>query len=66
MRPRDMTDRLELVLHWYGGMVSAQTGRLVASYDPVSDTESTMGSPIRDIAAVWDMAVVSCCIQRHR
>ena len=54
-----LIDRLALVLDWYQGMVSAETKRLVYTYRPEDDTAIADGSPIRDIAAVWDLALLS-------
>jgi len=59
MRPMDIEDRLELVVHWYTNMVSPATRRLVASYDPIADRTSDVGSRICDIGWIWDMAVLS-------
>jgi hypothetical protein len=40
-------------------MGSETTGRLVYTYDPGANTSVMDGSPIRDIASVWDMEILS-------
>lgn len=57
--PSALTERLELILGWYKGMVSEATGRLVYSYDPELDAVITDGNPIRDIASIWDLELLS-------
>lgn len=59
-----LTERLGLILDWYKGMISAETGRLVYTYDPQADVAVTGGNPIRDIASVWDMELVSRFLAR--
>jgi hypothetical protein len=44
---------------WYAGMISERTGRLVYTYEPERDVAVVDGSAIRDIASVWDVALVS-------
>lgn len=57
--------RLELIFDWYRGMVSGQTGRLAYLYWPDRDAEVSDGSPIRDIASVWDVELLSRFLGRR-
>ncbi|MGB8386896.1 hypothetical protein [Mycobacterium sp.] len=50
---------------WYKGMVDQRTGRLLYLYDPQSDLAIGDGEPIRDIAAVWDVEVLSAFLRRN-
>jgi len=59
-----LVDRLELMFDWYKGMVDQHTGRLLYRYDPQNDFATGDGEPIRDIAAVWDLEVVSAFLGR--
>jgi len=59
-----LVDRLELMFAWYKGMVDERTGRLLYLYDPENDVATGDGEPIRDIAAVWDVEVVSAFLGR--
>lgn len=59
-----LTERLHLILDWYAGMVSEHTGRLVYAYDPERDVTVVDGSPIRDIASVWDIELLSRFLAR--
>lgn len=59
-----LADRLGLVLEWYKGMISERTGRLVYSYDPETDFAVEDGSPIRDIASIWDVALLGRFLSR--
>jgi hypothetical protein len=52
-------DRLRLMFDWYKGMVDKGTGRLLYRYDPENDVTIGDGEPIRDIAAIWDVEVLS-------
>jgi len=54
-----LVDRLELMFEWYKGMVDERTGRLLYLYDAENDIATGNGEPIRDIAAVWDVEVLS-------
>ena len=69
-QPRDskrvgtLVDRLGLMFEWYKGMVDERTGRLLYTYDPETDVAVGDGEPIRDIAAVWDVEVVSAFLGR--
>jgi len=58
-------DRLNLIFEWYKGMVSEQTGRLLYLYDPEANAVVADGSPIRDIASIWDMEIVSDFLNRE-
>jgi hypothetical protein len=59
-----LVDRLELMFEWYKGMVDEGTGRLLYLYDPEHDAATGDGEPIRDIAAVWDVEVLSAFLRR--
>lgn len=59
-----LVDRLKLMFDWYKGMVDQRTGRLLYLYDPRSDLAIGDGEPIRDIASVWDMEVLSAFLGR--
>jgi hypothetical protein len=60
----EIIKRLELVFDWYKGMVSAETGRLVYSYDPEEDVAVADGSPIRDIASIYDVEILGRFLSR--
>lgn len=45
-------------------MVDETTGRLLYSYDPETGLAIGDGEPIRDIAAVWDVEVLSAFLRR--
>lgn len=57
--PTILTERLGLILDWYKGMIADATGRLVYTYYPEEDVATADRSPIRDIASVWDMEILS-------
>jgi hypothetical protein len=57
-------DRLRLMFDWYKGMVDESTGRLLYMYDPETDIAISDGEPIRDIAAIWDVEVLSAFLGR--
>jgi hypothetical protein len=57
-------DRLQLMFDWYKGMVDESTGRLLYLYDPENDVTTGDGEPIRDIAAIWDVEVLSAFLGR--
>ncbi len=57
-------DRLRLMFDWYKGMVDESTGRLLYLYDPENDATICDGELIRDIAAVWDVEVLSAFLGR--
>ena len=59
-----LVDRLGLMFDWYKGMVDPHTGRLVYLYDPQDDLGIGDGEPIRNIAAVWDVEVLSTFLRR--
>jgi hypothetical protein len=63
-RARTLVDRLELMFEWYQGMVDERTGRLLYIYDPETDAAIGDGESIRDIAAVWDVEVLSAFLGR--
>jgi hypothetical protein len=63
-RPGTLVDRLELMFEWYMGLVDERTGRLLYTYDPETDVAIGDGEPIRDIAAVWDVEVLSAFLGR--
>ena len=54
-----LIDRLGMILDWYKRMISDDTGRLVYTYEPERDLVVADGSPIRDIASIWDIEVLS-------
>jgi len=60
----ELTERLALVFEWYRGMVSPETGRLAYAYRPEEDATIVDGNPIRDIAAIWDLALLSKFLAR--
>ena len=60
-----ITERLDLIYPWYKGMVNETTGLLEYLYDPIEDTFSRERSPIRDIASVWDVEVLSSFLSRR-
>lgn len=57
-------DRLRLMFDWYKGMVDESTGRLLYLYDPENDLTVADGEFIRDIAAIWDVEVLSAFLGR--
>ncbi|MGH8684832.1 MAG: hypothetical protein ACREUM_05710, partial [Nitrosospira sp.] len=60
-----LTQRLELVYRWYGDMVNRDTGMFEYLYIPQADTFVHEKSPIRDIASVWDVEMLSDFLNRH-
>ena len=60
-----LKERFTLMFEWYNGMVSKETGRLVYLYDPMTNAFVADGSPIRDIASVWDMEILSNFLNRR-
>ena len=54
-----LRDRLRMIFEWYKGMVDKKSGRLLYLYDPKNDFAIGDGEPIRDIAAIWDVEVLS-------
>jgi hypothetical protein len=52
------------MFEWYKGMVDEQTGRLLYTYDPETGVAIGDGQPIRDIATVWDVEVLSAFLGR--
>jgi hypothetical protein len=63
-RAGTLVDRLELMFDWYRGMIDEATGRLLYSYHPETGLAIGDGEPIRDIAAVWDVEVLSAFLGR--
>jgi hypothetical protein len=63
-RASTLVDRLDLMFDWYRGMIDEATGRLLYSYDPETGLAVGDGEPIRDIAAVWDVEVLSAFLGR--
>jgi hypothetical protein len=61
---RMLVDRLRLMFDWYKGMVDEGTGRFLYLYDPETDVTVADGEPIRDIATVWDVQVLSAFLER--
>ena len=60
-----LKERLTHILGWYRGMVTEKTGRLVYVYDPEANTSVLDGSPIRNIASVWDMEILGDFLNRR-
>jgi hypothetical protein len=63
-RAGTLGDRLQLMFDWYKGMVDESTGRLLYLYDPENEVTTGDGEPIRDIAAIWDVEVLSAFLGR--
>ncbi len=59
-----LVDRLQLMFEWYKGMVDESTGRLLYLHDPENDVAISDGEAIRDIAAIWDVEVLSAFVGR--
>lgn len=62
--PKALTERLELMFGWYQGMISEETGRLLYVHEPGRNVALADGSPIRDIASVWDVELLSRFLAR--
>lgn len=60
-----LTGRLLLIFKWYEGMIDRKTGRLEYMYYPQSDFFSEASSPIREIASVWEMELLSDFLKRN-
>jgi hypothetical protein len=60
-----LTQRLGLVYRWYQGMVNPDTGMFEYLYLPQANDFVREKSPIRDIATVWDVEVLSDFLNRH-
>jgi hypothetical protein len=60
-----LIERLELMFEWYKSMVDESTGRLLYLYDPDRGAAIGDGEPIRDIAALWDVEVLSAFLGRN-
>jgi hypothetical protein len=52
------------MFEWYKGMVDERTGRLLYLYDPENDVTIGAGESIRDIAAIWNVEVLSAFLGR--
>jgi hypothetical protein len=59
-----LIERLQLIFEWYKGMINERTGRLEYLYYPRSDRFSPDSSPIREIASLWDMEILSAFLGR--
>jgi hypothetical protein len=59
-----LSDQLQLMYEWYKGMVDESTGRFLYLYDPENGTTIGDGEPIRDIATIWDVEVLSAYLGR--
>lgn len=59
-----LDDRLRLMFEWYKGVVDENTSRLLYFYDPENDVTIGDGEPIRDIATIWDVEVLSAFLGR--
>ncbi len=59
-----LTQRLELIYRWYEGMVNPDTGMFEYLYLPQADDFVRERSPIRDIASVWDVEMLSGVLNR--
>ena len=57
-------DELRLMFDWYKSMVDESTGRLLYLYDPENNVTIGDGKLIRDIAAIWDVEVLSAFLGR--
>ncbi|WON74634.1 hypothetical protein [Nitrosospira sp. Is2] len=60
-----LTQRLGLVYRWYQGMVNPDTAMFEYLYLPQANDFVREKSPIRDIATVWDVEVLSDFLNRH-
>lgn len=54
-----------MAFDWYKALASEKTGRLPYIYDPMTNTVVAGGSPIRDIASIWDMEILSDFLNRR-
>jgi hypothetical protein len=61
-----LTQRLELIHRWYGGMIDPGRGMLEYLYVPQHDAFIRENSPIRDIASVWDVELLERFLRRDR
>ncbi len=59
-----LSERLALIFRWYRGMVDSRTGLLEYEYLPETDSFAPERSPIRDIASIWDAAIVGGFVKR--
>jgi hypothetical protein len=65
LKEKISNERLTLIFDWYRGMASQKTGRLVYIYHPKMNSLVTDGSPIREIASLWDMEILSEFLNRR-
>ena len=61
-----LAQRLEMVLRWYEGMINERTGFFEYLYVPDSDAIVREQSPIRDVATIWDAALLGDFLKRDR
>jgi hypothetical protein len=59
-----LRQRLELVYRWYQGMVNPEEGKLEYLYLPRTNAFVRQKCPIRDIASVWDVELLSAFLNR--
>jgi hypothetical protein len=59
-----LQQRLTLVYRWYQGMVNPEVGTLEYLYLPRTNTFVRQKCPIRDIASVWDVELLSTLLNR--
>jgi hypothetical protein len=60
-----ITERLQLIFEWYKGIIDEETGRLAYIYHPKDHAFLKDGSPIREIASVWDVEILSDFLKRQ-
>ena len=59
-----LAQRLAMVLRWYEGMINERTGFFEYLYVPDDDAFVREQSPIRDIATIWDAALLGDFLKR--
>jgi hypothetical protein len=59
-----LVERLQLMFDWYKGMVDESTDRFLYLYEPENGVTVANGEPIRDIATIWDVEVLSAFLGR--
>lgn len=59
-----LRQRLQLIYQWYKGMVNPDTGMFEYLYLPQSNNFVREKSPIRDIASIWDVEMLSDFLNR--
>jgi hypothetical protein len=60
-----LRQRLELIYHWYQGMVNPHTGMFEYLYLPQQDSMVQEQCPIRDLGSVWDVELFGEFLHRH-